>query len=68
MKLLFYTMPFSGLPHFCSAGRKRSTAIGFDVPQTIDISALFQSGTAIDQIDAVVNSVSNAMKSEVWDE
>jgi hypothetical protein len=65
MRLLFCATPYSVYPHFCSTGKKRSAAIGFDVPQTIDISALFQSGAAIDQIDAVVNSVSNAMKSEV---
>jgi hypothetical protein len=38
-------------------------------PQTIQISELFQiRGGRIDQIEAVINSVPYAMKSDVWDE
>jgi hypothetical protein len=38
-------------------------------PQTIQISELFQiRGAKIDQIEAVINSVPYAMKSDVWDE
>jgi hypothetical protein len=38
-------------------------------PQTIQISELFQiQNGEIDQIEAVINSVPYAMKSDVWDE
>jgi hypothetical protein len=33
--------------HFCSTGKKRSAAIGFDYLQTIELSGIFSFGVAV---------------------
>jgi hypothetical protein len=47
MRLLSCVMFCGAYPHFCSTGKKRSAAIGFDYPQTIELSGIFSFGVAV---------------------